>query len=141
MNWGWRIAIVYTAFALSTIGFVTFAMSEKVELVRTDYYEHSLKHDSTSAAKARGESVADKVMFETVGNELRVRLPHAQPGAKGMLQLYRPNSSALDKKFDLDDSGVNVDIHKLTTGKYNVVIEWRYGLETYRLDRTIEVAA
>jgi hypothetical protein len=140
MNWGWRIAIIYTAFAVSTVGFVTFAMSEKVELVRTDYYEHSLKHDSTNAAKARGASIADQVVFETVSNELRVRLPHGQPGAKGTLQLYRPNNSGMDKVFDLDDSGVTVDIDELTTGKYNVVIEWRFGLDTYRMDRTIEVA-
>jgi len=141
MNWGWRIAIVYTIFAVSTIGFVTFAMSEKVELVRTDYYEHSLRHDSTNAATARGESVSDQVVVEIASNELQVKLPDTQPGAKGKLLLYRPNNSGLDRSYELNESGLTVDTDDLAAGRYKVVIEWRYGLETFRLDRTIDVGA
>ena len=36
-NWGTGIAAVYTVFALATTGFVTFAMSQRVDLVSSDY--------------------------------------------------------------------------------------------------------
>jgi hypothetical protein len=55
LSWGWRIAIVYTVFAVSTVAFVAFAMTENVELVRKDYYEYSLVHDRTNASLNRAQ--------------------------------------------------------------------------------------
>jgi hypothetical protein len=37
MHWGWRLAIVYTLFALGTLSFVGFALTNEVDLVRPDY--------------------------------------------------------------------------------------------------------
>ena len=50
-NWGTGIAAVYTVFALATTGFVTFAMSQRVDLVSSDYYAQSLRQDQRIAAE------------------------------------------------------------------------------------------
>ena len=44
MNWGWKIALVYTLFALMTLGFVVLGSMKKVNLVEKDYYEKEIKY-------------------------------------------------------------------------------------------------
>ena len=41
-HWGWRIALIYTTFALATIGFMIFSFTQKVDLVSTQYYADEL---------------------------------------------------------------------------------------------------
>ena len=51
---GVAVVAFYALFALSTIGFVAFAMSQDVDLVSSDYYARSLEHDRHMQAVANG---------------------------------------------------------------------------------------
>ena len=50
-HWGWRIALIYTTFALATIGFMIFSFTQKVDLVSTQYYADELKYDAKMLAE------------------------------------------------------------------------------------------
>jgi hypothetical protein len=141
LNWGWRIAIVYTVFAASTIGFVAFAMTEDVELVRKDYYEYSLKQDETQASIVRGNSVASDVTIDLGKATLTVKLPASIQASQATVTLYRPSTASLDKTYSMIDNAVEIPLHDLVRGHYRVVLEWKVANESYRLERAIEVGA
>ena len=44
MNWGWRITIVYSLFALTMIGAVIYSTTLDVNLVEEDYYEKEVNY-------------------------------------------------------------------------------------------------
>ena len=139
LNWGWRIAIVYSVFAVSTVGFVAFAMTENVELVRKDYYEHSLLHDKTNAWLTRARAVESDVRITIGESAISVRIPDAHAGASGIVTLYRPNSSRFDRSYKLEPQGIEIPLSELLHGHYTVVLEWTFANEQYRLERLIEL--
>ena len=59
VHWGVAVAVFYTAFALSTVGFVAFAMTRDVDLVSDDYYAQALAHDRHMQAVANGDALGD----------------------------------------------------------------------------------
>lgn len=143
INWGWRVAIVYTLFALGTLGVVAFAASRDVDLVRPDYYEHTLMHEATAHALENGRRLgtgADIVVDDSVG--LVVRIPASQASAaNGTVTLYRPNSVKDDRMIPLrvDGRGVmNIPLNGLGRGRWRVFVEWT-SHRTYRIERMIDV--
>ena len=67
-NWGVGIATVYVIFAGATLGFVTFAMTERVDLVSPDYYANALAHDGRQAAASRALALGDGFRIETAAD-------------------------------------------------------------------------
>jgi hypothetical protein len=140
LSWGWRIAIVYTFFAVSTVGFVAFAMTENVELVRADYYEQSLKHDQTFAAEQRGLAVASQLDVKIAEGQLQIELPASHTNIdSGTISLYRPDNSKLDHTFALKGTVVSIPVSGVVSGNYELGIEWTFNGEHYRVVRSIEI--
>src|SRR6476659_8025154 len=97
LHWGWRIGILYGVFAIGTVSWVTYAMTKEVDLVRTDYYQYSLKQDQTSAARNNAErlgasaSITVEKASTNAQGDLCVRVPVQQAASvTGRLALYRP---------------------------------------------------
>ena len=61
---GVAVVIFYVVFALSTVGFVVFAMSQDVDLVSSDYYARSLQHDRHMQAVANGGALGAALRIE-----------------------------------------------------------------------------
>lgn len=143
INWGWRVAIVYTLFALGTLGVVALAASREVDLVRPDYYEHTLTHEATAHALENGRRLgaeADVVVDDSAGLVVRIPSSHA-PEARGTVTLYRPNSVKDDRTLPLhvDDRGVmNIPVNGMDHGRWRVFVEWTSD-KTYRIERMIDV--
>ena len=55
VHWGVAVAVFYTAFALSTVGFVAFAMTRDVDLVSVDYYQQIAENIETDNMEAFGD--------------------------------------------------------------------------------------
>jgi hypothetical protein len=140
LNWGWRIAIVYTFFAVSTMGFVVFAMSENVELVRKDYYEESLRYDATFASTERGNAIFEQVTVNESEAGLEVRLPAAHVKVdSASVNLYRAENSSLDRRYKIEGNAVHIPQSALKAGNYQAQIEWRFDDQWYRVTRPLLV--
>lgn len=133
LNWGWAIGLVYVAFVVATLSFVTFAFSKPVELVSADYYSRSLTHDERIDAARVGDALAGGVSAVLGGDPLAVivTLPrdHASD-AKGTLTFYRPSSAGSDVvvPLALDASGLQrVDAGALAAGRWILKMEWSSG--------------
>jgi hypothetical protein len=128
-NWGTGIAITYTAFALATSGFVTFAMNRPVDLVSQDYYAQSLRLDQRMQAErnARGLRSTPAIVQES---ERVVRLtvpPDQARSARGTITLYRPADASADRTIDLvpDANGrQDIPLGGLAPGNWIVKVQW-----------------
>jgi hypothetical protein len=133
LNWGVGIAVVYVLFALSTLGFVAFAMSQPVELVSADYYARSLHHDERLEAEARvrglGTTFASRLAED--GRTAVVSLPPAQ-AAEGTITVYRPSNAGLDRTVALaPDARGEQRIQLPGSGRWVLKIQWTASNQRY----------
>jgi nitrogen fixation protein FixH len=144
-NWGTGVAAVYTGFALATIGFVVFAMEQPVELVSSDYYQASLRHDDRMAAVRNVLALGDRFScrLDETRRTLQVALPSDAPGlVQGEITFYRPSDSAADRTFTLRpdaDGHQTVDLSGLETGRWRLQIDWRVGGTPYYHERVLDL--
>jgi hypothetical protein len=130
-HWGWRIGIIYTTFALATIGFMIFSFTQKVDLVSKQYYADELKHDAKMLAEKNAMDLQEELSLISEGNLLTVRFPNIPDG--GTVHLYRPSESDMDKKLTItpDKTEQAFSIAQLASGLWIAKVEWKSGNTTF----------
>ena len=141
-NWGTGIALVYTAFATATTGFVTFAMGRPVQLVSADYYEQSLQQDSRIAAERSAAELGPVLTVdETTAPAAIVALPAAHlRDARGTVTLYRPADSRADQVVALQPGADGVQrlaLDRLAAGRWVVQLRWTAAGREYYVERGV----
>jgi len=144
-HWGHSIAAVYTLFAASTVGFVVFAMEQRVDLVSPDYYEQSVALDQRRAAEANARALGtDFSITDNAGASVTVRWPLAlTSGASGTLTLYRPADSTADRHTPMtpDAAGTQaVSLAGLAAGRWMMQVEWTMDGRAFYAERVLTVA-
>ncbi len=141
-NWGAGVAAAYTAFAIATSGFVVFAMSRPVSLVRPDYYAESLREDQVMAARANAQQLGAAVSIAAErGRGIQVTVPR-RPGAaiSGTVTLYRASDPAADRTFPFspDRAGAQlVPAAHLAAGHWIVKLQWTADGHEYYVEQPI----
>ena len=128
-NWGTGIAAVYIVFALATTGFVTFAMSQRVDLVSSDYYAQSLRQDQRIAAEQNARSLEPPPSVVLTGSgQAMLSLPLDQAGrVGGTITWYRPADPRADRTTALaiDRAGrQQLPLSGLMAGQWIVQVRW-----------------
>lgn len=140
-HWGKRIAVVYSAFAIATLSFVAFALTQSVDLVRQDYYEHALLYDSTAQARQRSRNATAFHSIITQSNgSIEIRLPHSVE--TGEVYCYRPNNPAMDSVIALkpDDNLVQVLAPGvLAPGAWRITVRWKHEGADYEHSQMVMV--
>lgn len=140
-HWGWRIAIVYTLFAAATLGFVFFALSQDVDLVREDYYQYSLDHDQRMQARAAAKAQPE-AMLEFHEGTIHIHVPAAHAQATGTVTLYRPATTGDDRSIPLhvsEGAMMTIPTTNMSPGKWVVTVSWSHADTAFEMERTIEV--
>jgi len=139
INWGWKIVIAMAVFMIATGGWVAYAMTHDVDLVRNDYYEYSLKHDQTMQARSRATALGStaSIEFDSKANIFIVTIPSSQAKqAKGVVALYRPNDRASDKQIALAlaaDGTMCIPADQLAKGIWQITTDWTCDDTSYEL--------
>ena len=130
-HWGWRIGIIYTTFALSTISFMIFSFTQKVDLVSQQYYADELKQDAKMLAEKNAMNLSEELSLTHEGDILSIQFPNKPES--GMIHLYRPSGSDLDKQLKIvpDKTEQSFSIVTLTSGLWIAKIEWKSGNTPY----------
>jgi hypothetical protein len=141
-NWGTGIAATYIAFAVATSGFVVFAMSRPVSLVRPDYYAESLREDQLMAARRNAQQLGSAVSIAAEGRDvIRVAVPaHAGATITGTVTLYRAADPAADRTFTFspDARGVqDLPVAHLAAGHWIVKLQWTADGHDYYVEQPI----
>lgn len=130
IHWGLAVAVFYTGFAVSTVGFVAFAMTQEVQLVSPDYYAKSLKHDAHMQAVANAEAMAPalQVQVQPGGHAVRVQWPAGMASrVRGTATLYRPADAKADRTTPLVpdvDGAVTLSSARLPGGHWRLKLQW-----------------
>ncbi len=136
--WGYGIAAVYTTFALATLSFVAFTMTQKVELVAPDYYAQEVAYEKQIQRLRQTQDEGHQITCELTadGQFIRLQMPPDMTTAQGTILLYRPSASALDRevKLNLDRNGRQmISTAQLSKGAWRVKLTWAHeGREFYR---------
>ena len=141
-NWGTGIAGVYSVFALATTGFVTFAMSQRVDLVSSDYYAQSLRQDQRMAAEQNARSLQPPPSVVLTGSgQAMLWLPLDQAGrAAGTITWYRPADPRADRTtaLALDRAGrQQLPLSGLMPGRWIVQVRWAAGGRDYYYEQAV----
>jgi hypothetical protein len=147
-NWGWGIAIVYGSFVLTFLVFLAYTTTQKVELVSEDYYNSELTYQSKLEAINRVKQIDSIISFKIDKKLISFNLPFISNNIQnGIVKLYRPSNSKLDKSFVINDlislksglnsSLINLDLNNLTQGMWKVQVEWSIADSSYYFEKTI----
>jgi len=139
MNWGWRITIVYSLFALTMIGAVIYSTTLDVNLVEEDYYEKEVNYQQVINKKEN--ALRDSATFNVavVGDSVVIHFPTAV--AQGKIYFIRAADVNNDKKFDLKvlngKQAFSKDLFK--AGSYNLQIDWKGESADYYWEEKITI--
>ncbi len=132
MNWGYKIAIVFTVFCLAVIGSVIFFMNQKVDVVTDNYYEKELKYQEQIDRVNRTRALRDTMKMENTGTALNIIFPNVpdKPSPKDFILLYRPSDNTKDVKIPVAADTLKrqaVSIERLDRGYWKLQINWTSG--------------
>ena len=104
MNWGWKITLVYIAFAAMIISFVIRARSNRIDLVTPDYYEQELIYEQKISAQRNVVELDEPPTVKALsGGLFTVQFPSSFSGTtmNGTIHLYCPSDATRDLDFVL----------------------------------------
>jgi hypothetical protein len=125
-HWGWRISIIYISFALSTLGFMFFSLTQKVDLVSDTYYKEELNYEKTIAAKRNSSSLSNEVLFNVQQSAISIVFPF--PQVDGIIKMYRPSSSYSDKEYSFKTNSYTyvLPIADIPAGLWIIKVTWKH---------------
>lgn len=144
--WPIGIAAFLAVFAAAAATYIAFAVGQRMDLVRPDYYEEEIRYqvqyDRLSRTRALGAEASLGV--QTTARQLEVRIPasHAAALSSGTIQLYRPSNADSDQILKLApaaDGRQVVDIAGLEPGLWRAKVRWASGGLEYHLESSVDV--
>src|SRR5690606_34848574 len=99
MNFGQKIAVVYTLFVVFIVSLVTFCVKQKdIFLVSSDYYKKEIAYQDEIDKYSNAKKLSLPVNLVNQGDFLQFSFPDEMAGATGEIYFYRPSNAHLDFK-------------------------------------------
>jgi nitrogen fixation protein FixH len=142
----WPYAIAgYFAVAFTGIAiFITWAVRQNMDLVRSDYYEHEILFQKHLDAVNRTRPLARQIQvnYDLSARALRMHIPpaHLAQQFTGKIHLYRPSDARLDQHIHLRPATTGeqtIDAAQLAPGLWKVRLEWDANGESYLFEQTV----
>lgn len=144
--WPLGIVLAFGVFLTGTAALITFACTQKVDLVTPDYYEQEIKFQRQLDRLQRTAHLSDqaRVTYDGDTRRLLITLPagHAGAATTGRVQGYRPSAMELDRqwKLELDAHGAqSVDAATWPPGLWKIRIQWTVQNQEYFTDQSVVV--
>lgn len=143
----WPIGLVlfFIVFTGYIVGFVIFASSQHMDLVRADYYDQEIRFQQQIDRVHRSVPVlADATIdYDRAGDLVTLSLPSIQHDAvSGTVSFYRPSDAGLDTnvKLGLDTAGRQcVNVRSLRAGLWKVRVQWQASGQEYFFEKPIVI--
>lgn len=135
MNWGVKIAAMYSGFAAMIIFMVILAMQHKVELVSPDYYKQELAYESRISSMKNYNTLSDEVIIANEADKIVINFPaqFKNQTIEGTINFAKPDDSSKDLLLKITTSNNSQTVSKSLLGKglYKIEIEWKSDNKTY----------
>ena len=142
----WPVGLIafFAVFISGVATFIAFAVSQRMDLVRADYYEEEIRYQVQLGRLQRTRELggAAGLGCDAAGREVRVRVPasHVAAGLKGGVTLYRPSDARSDRWMPLEPSATGeqaVSLEGLGTGLWRVRVRWESGGLEYHMEDAV----
>lgn len=122
MNWGNKIAIVFTLFVVLVITMVTISFNQDVNLVAENYYEEEIAYQGHMKKVENALGWEKSIKVEQREDMVYLYFEDADD-VKGEITFFRPSDAKLDFKVNLQEENY-VPVEKLQAGVWQVDISW-----------------
>jgi len=144
MNWGKKIALVYTGFVMMILTMVFMALQHKVELVTENYYEQELKFQEKIDKINRSNQLKNPLTVNFINGVLLVGFPRqvSDGSVRGTISVYSPVKKSNDRIYEiteLQNFRQQIDLHGLPSGLYKIQIDWNADNVSYYNEKTINI--
>jgi hypothetical protein len=144
LNWGTGIVIGMIIFIIISLGITFFFMTQKVDLVTSDYYEKEIKYQEQIDKVNRTFLLDNKLNIDFDGKVLRIFYPDssAVKNISGELLFYRPSDSARDFKLNLslNEKGEQLlNLSGIERGYWKLQIHWKLSGQDYYSEKILMI--
>lgn len=143
-NWGWGIALFYSAFVVFMMFMVWECNQMKTQMVTDNYYGKELKYQEQLDKIRRSNSLGGPLRWMVNKKSVRLTFPVEvrNKNIKANILFYRPDNSANDFNVScfVDSSGsYTVSSEKFRHGEYRMQVDWMAGNKTYYNEGVINI--
>lgn len=141
-NWGKGIAAVYILFVIGTLSFVTFAFTQKVELVSTDYYAQEIdyQHRIEQTERANGLHEHIDIICDKDNHNVEVVFPSMALPEDGNIHFYHPSTSSFDRIVPIkktENRHYYIPTKDYPQGRWKIAITWSSGGKKYYYEHMV----
>ncbi|MBT8196207.1 MAG: hypothetical protein HKO56_03215 [Bacteroidia bacterium] len=142
MNWGNKIAIVYSAFVILILAMVYKSSQMKIDLVTEDYYAEELKYQDKIDALKNTNALETPLIIKNEEGIVSIQFPEEMNRAdiSGTVHFYKPNNKSLDKHIPIRADHFNKQIFNTIDygkGAYELKIDWQLNGVNYYQEEDI----
>ena len=136
MNWGTKIAILYSSFVVLILVMVWMSARQKIDLVAEDYYEQEIKFQSIINKVENSGRLIEQPSWISEHDSLKIYFPSVFKDivVNYHICLFRPSDSGLDKEFTGNRLGnfLVIPLKTVKKGSYELQLNWNAdGVEYY----------
>lgn len=150
ISWGTGIVIAFISFIAFILFFVikmTIDSKANHDLVTPNYYERELHFEAELAAQNRAKNMETPVNISIQPEGILLLFPEnyarlLEPSmVQGTISLSKPDNKKLDHELQLQLQGNSqlIPAENLVEGQWNMVLDWQFQGEAYRIERGLRV--
>jgi hypothetical protein len=145
MNWGHKIAILYSGFAAFIIGMVVICVRQTdIHLVSPEYYKEEIAYqtqiDRLNNAKQLKQPL--QLTYQAQSGVVQVQFPVTAPDLSGSIVFFRPSDAHQDVRVTVQPNAAGqqtIPVSKLSKGLWKVKINWSQGGKDYLQEQTLVI--
>lgn len=126
MNWGVKIFLTLLIFVIIAVGTGIYMVSNDHDsLVEEDYYEKGLEYDSTYNHKTNVAQLNLEPTVKIDSGYMVVNFKETNNRGKIILRRESDSDQDIDFPFSTENTSFRLPISNLTSGRWNVRIDWK----------------
>ncbi len=144
LGWGWKIGLLYTAFAGMIIALVVASSRQKFDLVSKDYYKEEIAYQQVLDASANQAALQGTMVIRANEQTVNIEFPAEFQTAPihGTVHFYSAVSKDLDRTFDIttEQNRMTIDRNKLPRAAYTMKVSYNANGKDYYQQSDINLA-
>lgn len=140
LNWGTSIAIFYSLFALTMVGFVIKSKSIDHDLVVDDYYAKDLAYQQQYDKLTNSQALATNLIITSQKGGVQLLFPKETQDPSGEILFYRADDKRQDFSVEIatDAQGMQlVPTDKLVPGRWTIKVDWQAGGKPFYTEKIV----
>ena len=145
MNWGTKIALIYSGFVVFIISMVVLCIKQNdIHLVSKEYYKEEIAYQDQIDKLTNAQQLHGQMGFQYIGEKQVVEFffPKSLSDATGEILFFRPSDAHKDVKVavNMDDTGRQiVPVYSLDKGLWKVKVKWNAKNKDYFSEQVLVI--